>query len=318
MAEKRAFLIQSSGEMAKHETVTFSDRTYADEVCTHGYYRHETWDTKTRDEDFGKVRRGDYVLQYCTSDVETYPRQIRNMFEVVDVERIDDDIQKALAKGRITKEQAERLDKAPHVIRLRTHLVLNKGLELPLIRKWVEEGVLSRAMNNCGGRGFNICEVQWNDYEEIVEWNKSQPPEPGVTLGDMLEEEVRGYVASMPTISQMFGEEYNGYRLYREPDGRVTGELYDTGTVGVIDLLYQNDAGDFLVVELKRTEDTADKVVGQIARYLGWVSENLAGTKKVEGLLVARSASEELRYAVRALKHCKLLNYEIQFKFHSV
>jgi RecB family endonuclease NucS len=64
-------------------------------------------------------------------------------------------------------------------------------------------------------------------------------------------------------------------------------------------------------VELKRTEDTADRVVGQIARYLGWVSENLAGAKKVEGLLVARSASEELRYAARSLKHCKLFNYEI-------
>jgi hypothetical protein len=69
---------------------------------------------------------------------------------------------------------------------------------------------------------------------------------------------------------------------------------------------------------LKRTEDTADKAVGQVARYLGWVSEHLADTKKVEGLLVTRSASEELRYAVKALKHCKLLNYEIQFKFHSV
>jgi hypothetical protein len=134
MVEKRVFLIQSSGTMAEHETVTFSDRTYADEVRVHGYYRHETWDNKTRDQDFGKAKEGDYVLQYCTNDVETYPRQIRNIFEVVDVERIEDDIQKALARSRITKEQAERLGKAPHVIRLRTHLVLNKGLELPLIR----------------------------------------------------------------------------------------------------------------------------------------------------------------------------------------
>jgi RecB family endonuclease NucS len=69
------------------------------------------------------------------------------------------------------------------------------------------------------------------------------------------------------------------------------------------------------VVELKGTEDTPDKAVGQIARYIGWVQENVGKDKKVEGILVARSASEELKYATKALKQCKLFTYEIQFKF---
>ena len=104
--------------------------------------------------------------------------------------------------------------------------------------------------------------------------------------------------------------------MYSESDGRVTGELYDTKTVGQIDLLYQNANGDLLVVELKRTEDTPDKAVGQIARYIGWVQENIGKGKVVESILVARSASEELKYATRALKDCMLFTYEIQFKFN--
>ena len=318
MAEKQVFLIQSSGKAAEHISIAFSDRTYADEVTRHGYYRHEGWDTKTRDQDFGKVNVGDYVLHYCTTDVESFPGQIKNIYEVVAVERIDNDIEKALKKGKITKVEAEQLAKAPHVLKLRLQITLNKELELAVIRKWVQDGILSGAMNNCGRLGFNICKVDPEDFEKIIEWNKSQPPEPPTTLGAIMEEDLRHYIASQSTIESMFGENYKGYELYKVQDGRITGELYDTKTVGQIDLLYQNKTGDLLVIELKRTEDTSDSAVGQIARYLGWVRDNLGKTKKVEGLLVARSASEELKYAVKALKECKLFTYEIQFKFSHV
>jgi len=70
--------------------------------------------------------------------------------------------------------------------------------------------------------------------------------------------------------------------------------------------------------ELKRTEDTPDKAVGQIARYFGLVQENIGKGRSVESILVTRSASEELKYATRALKDCKLFAYEIQFKLDRV
>jgi len=318
MIQKQVFLVQSSGKPAEHATIAFSDRTYADEVTKHGYYRNDNWDTKTRDQDFGKVKVGDYVLHYCTNDVESFPGQIKNIYEVVALERIDADIEKALKKGKITEAEAEQLARSSHVLKLRLHMTLNKGLELAMIRKWVQDGILSGVMNNCGRLGFNICEVDPKDYDTIIEWNKSQPLEAPTTFGAILEEDLRRYIASRPTIESMFGEAYKGYQLYKEPDGRITGELYDTKTVGQIDLLYQNDKGDFLVIELKRTEDTPDKAVGQIARYLVWVLDNIGKTKKVEGLLVARSASEELKYATKALKNCKLCTYEIQFKFSHV
>jgi hypothetical protein len=318
MNKKRVFLIQSSGKPAEHRTTTFSDRTYADEVTKHNYYRHESWDIKTRDQDFGKAKVGDYILHYCTNDVESFPGQIKNIYEIIAIEGIDADIEKALDKKKITKEEAEQLKKFPHILRLRLHTILNRGLELAQIRTWVEEGVLSSAINNCGRLGFNIGEVDSKDYETIIEWNKTQPPTPSQPLGALLEEDLRQYIASLPTLEPVLGEQYKWYRLYKEPDGRITGELYDTKIVGQIDLLYQNENGDFLVIELKRTDDTSDKAVGQIARYLGWVHENLGRNKKVEGLLIARSASEELKYAINALRSCKLLTFEIQFKFTPV
>ena len=315
MSNKGAFLIQSSGKTAEHWTTSFPYRTYADEVIKHGYYRNESWDVKKRDQDFGKVNVGGYILHYCTNDVEDYPGQIKNIFEVVSIEKIEDDIEKALKIKKITKDEATNLAKSPHVIKLRLHTTLNKGLKLSLIRKWVQNGILSKAMNNCGRLGFNICEVDWKDYETIIEWNRNQPHEPPLALGAMLEEDLRHYIAGLPKLEPFFGENYKGYKLFQEPDGQITGELYDTKTIGQIDLLYQNEYGDLLVIELKRTEDTSDKAVGQIARYLGWVREHLANTKKAEGILVARSASEELHYAIKALKDCKFFTYEIQFKF---
>jgi hypothetical protein len=319
MANKQVFLIQSSGKAAQHTTITFPDRTYADEVIKHGYYRHESWHEKTRDQDFGKVKVGDYILHYCTTDVESYPGQIKNIYEVTAIEGIEDDIKKALKKGEMTEVDAERVARYPHILRLRLHITLNRGLELALIRKWIEEGALSTAFKSCGALGFNICQVDYKDYETIIEWNKNQPPEPSPSIGASLEEEdLRRYIASMQTLESMFGEYYKGYILYKEQDGKTTGELYDTKTVGIIDLLYQNDTGNILVIELKRTEDTPDKAVGQIARYLGWVQENLGRNRKIEGLLVARSASEELKYAVKALKDCRLFTYEIQFRFNQV
>ena len=315
--DKDVFLIQSSGKQAEHATVTFTDRTYADEVIKHHYYRHETWDIKPRDQDFGKVKVGDYIIQYCTTDVESCPGQIRHIYEVVSVENIDDDVDEALKKGQITPEEAERLRKYPHVLKLKKILTLKRGLTLSQIRGWVQEGNLSSAMNNCGRIGFNICKIDWKDFEAIKEWNEEQHPEPPSLLGSLLEEDLRQYIANSPSLAPLFGEEYAGYRLYTE-NGQIVGELYDTGVIGQIDLLYQNDTGDFLVIELKRTDDTADKAVGQIARYIGWVQENIGKSKNVKGLLVVRSASEELKYAVKALKNCELFTFEIQFKFSRV
>ena len=58
-SERRYFLVQSTGNRAHHWTRRFEDRTYAEELQRHHYYRHDAWQTGKKDQDFGQVRAGD-------------------------------------------------------------------------------------------------------------------------------------------------------------------------------------------------------------------------------------------------------------------
>lgn len=280
-----------------------------------GYYRNDDWDVKKRDQDFGKARVGDYVLAYYTGDVEESPSQVRYIYEITGIERIpNEQIQKTLEQGKIKEEEANRLREKPHILRLKVHQMLQRGLELALIRKWVGEGKLSKNMNNCGIVGFNICQVSLEDYKTIIEWDKEAPVI--VSLPEPYEEMLRQYIVKKSiadkSLSKILDERYKDYKLYEDSNGK-TGELYNT-PIGQIDILYHNEkTGDFLVVELKRTSETSDDAVGQIARYIGWAQENLAKQHGVQGIIISQSASEELKYAVKAIRDCGFAVYEVRF-----
>ncbi|MCK4481735.1 EVE domain-containing protein [Candidatus Bathyarchaeota archaeon] len=312
MEEKGVFLIQQSGKIAEHYTAEFQDRTYAEEAIKYGYYRNDAWDIKKRDQDFGKIKVGDYILAYYTGDVGESPSRISRIYEVTRIENIpDEEIKNAVTQDKISSNEADQLKKNPHILRLKMHRRLKRGLELSLIRQWVEESRLSINMNNCGKLGFNICEVSYEDCKTIIEWDEKEPEV--VALPEPYEEMLRTYVVSKP-LEETLGPQYGRFKLYEDAEGR-TGELYNT-PIGQIDILYRNkETGDFLVVELKRTEDTSDCAAGQIARYTGWVKENLAKERMVCGLIIAHSASEQLKYALKALKNCKFATYEVAFKF---
>ncbi len=71
--------------------------------------------------------------------------------------------------------------------------------------------------------------------------------------------------------------------------------------VNAIDVLgYRPDEREWWVIELKHGR-AADDVVGQVSRYLGWVSEEWARRDETaRGAIVVREAEPKLRYAVRA------------------
>lgn len=76
----------------------------------------------------------------------------------------------------------------------------------------------------------------------------------------------------------------------------LIGRQYPT-TVGPIDLLGKDrKTGQYVVVELKKGR-SADKVFGQLSRYMGWVKKNLAGGGEVAGAIVAAQIDEKLRAA---------------------
>jgi hypothetical protein len=89
--------------------------------------------------------------------------------------------------------------------------------------------------------------------------------------------------------------------------------------VGRLDFLCSDRLTDALiVVELKRGRPS-DKVVGQAARYIGYVRTHLAKPgQPVQGLIVAHDADDPLRYAVAAFPGLQLMTYEVTFQLKAV
>jgi restriction system protein len=78
-------------------------------------------------------------------------------------------------------------------------------------------------------------------------------------------------------------------------------------------LCVDENTGDFVVVELKRGKNS-DTVVGQLARYMMWVTENLAKPgQKVRGIISAKEADEGLRLAVRIDAAISIKTYRVSF-----
>jgi hypothetical protein len=103
--------------------------------------------------------------------------------------------------------------------------------------------------------------------------------------------------------------------LYRDSSGRL-GKEYPTA-VGPIDILAVDKGGNFFVFELKLGRG-ADRVLGQLARYMGWVKTNLARDTEVNGVVVAQTIDEKLRYAARVMSRITLLEYEVDFRVREV
>ena len=102
-------------------------------------------------------------------------------------------------------------------------------------------------------------------------------------------------------------------KIWQGSDGRNGHQLVTP--VGRMDFLcVDKSANALVVVELKRGRPS-DKVVGQTARYMGWVKANLVTTgQTVEGLIVARRSDDSLGYAVSAVPGLRLMTYELDFR----
>lgn len=105
--------------------------------------------------------------------------------------------------------------------------------------------------------------------------------------------------------------------LWTGPNGE-TGHQLHTG-IGILDFLCRDSISNALVVvELKRGRPS-DRVVGQIARYMGWVRHHIAASEQlVEGIIVAHGYDENLGYAAMALPGLSVLTYEVTFSLHAV
>lgn len=122
-----------------------------------------------------------------------------------------------------------------------------------------------------------------------------------------LESHLRDYLARNLTNNADFGTPMS---VYSSPDGR-DGVEFQTD-VGPIDILAKTPEGDFHVFELKLGRG-ADVALGQLLRYMGWVSQHLANGKKVFGVILAAEISEKLKYAGTQVPNVRLMEYDLRF-----
>lgn len=81
--------------------------------------------------------------------------------------------------------------------------------------------------------------------------------------------------------------------------------------VNAIDLLgFEPGARRWWVFELKRGR-SADAVVGQVSRYLGWIAEDRRGHREsAVGAIIVKRADPKLRYAVKAHERLSLWEFD--------
>jgi hypothetical protein len=122
-----------------------------------------------------------------------------------------------------------------------------------------------------------------------------------------LEYQLRDFLASNLSTIPINGSRL---RLFVDATGRDGVEF--PSAVGPIDILAVDDQDSFFVFELKRA-NSPDRAIGQLARYMGWVQQTIGTGRKVFGVIVAKSISENLRYAASIVPNVRLFEYEVEF-----
>ena len=250
-------------------------------------YQNPKWSSKPRDKDHGNVKVGDLILMYFAGAAIDYKKQLRMVYRVTKVSQRNIEFQ--------LKQEQEILP----------------PLALDQIRENVRNKTLNDVFLNCGRQGFNISKIEYDDYEKVLLLSKTLPP-ASIIVGaeDILED----FIVNNWNPTIYFGKEYSGLKILEDRAGNLVGQQFDTKTVGIIDILCRDKQGDYVVIEIKRGSETSDAVIGQLARYMGWVRQNLAKNNSVTGIVIAGGHDEKLRYAIKAIPNSFLATYEMSFQ----
>ena len=152
--------------------------------------------------------------------------------------------------------------------------------------------ILEEVKNKIGLR--NYMEVNFVLYLQSVEEDEDEAVLPFGSVG--LEKDLENYIVANPEIIE------SGLTLVKQQ--------YST-PVGIIDILFKDSQGKYLVVETKKGLES-DKVIEQISRYVGYLEH--AENKSARGLIIVSDADDRLRYGLYALSgKVKLKYYKVSF-----
>lgn len=127
-----------------------------------------------------------------------------------------------------------------------------------------------------------------------------------------LESHLRDYLAR--NLGSLTG--FDGKLSLYEHDDHRNGVEFQTD-VGSIDILAISDLNELYVFELKLGRG-ADVALGQILRYMGWITEHLANGRKVHGVIVAEDICKKLKYAATLVNQVRLMEYALKFDVKTV
>lgn len=149
-------------------------------------------------------------------------------------------------------------------------------------------------------------------------YEKGRDPTPISALTPVIEETEEAPISA----SQEFAYEHDlrdylarnlhilepGLRPYSEEG--ITGVEFPVGG-RFIDILAVDRAGDYVVIELKVSKGY-DRTVGQLMRYVNWIKLHHAEPgRKVRGMIVAQTISEDLKLACYYQPDLSLFEYKL-------
>lgn len=258
-------------------------------ILQNGRYVNKDWRSRTKDKDHGEVKVGDLILVYFAGQAIDFQKQLRQVYKVEEVLR-------------------------DHREFIFEHELELNPITLDTIREKVKEGFLSKDFLKCGRIGVNICKISYSEYQKVLQLSSGLPPTPHVIGSEGVLED---FLISNWRPGKFFGSEFSDLEVLKDSGGEIIGQQYDTRVIGIIDLLcIDKNTGEYCVLELKKGSESSDDVVGQLARYMGWVKANLAKGKKVNGIIVSGGFDEKLRYAVDVIPNVHIAIYEMQFNIH--
>jgi endonuclease len=126
-----------------------------------------------------------------------------------------------------------------------------------------------------------------------------------------LEYQLRDFLASNISTIPIGGKRL---RLFIDASGR-DGVEFPTA-VGPIDILATDDKGSFFCIRTE-TREQPRPAIGQLAPYMGWVQRTIGKDGQIFGVVVAKSISENLRYAALMVPNVYLYEYEVEFHLRS-
>jgi Endonuclease NucS C-terminal domain len=164
-------------------------------------------------------------------------------------------------------------------------------------------------------------EARHGTFDEFGEPRESSQPAAQPEFGSDPAADAPAGEAAMEFLLENYLEDFLASNWPRIDWGRPL-EIYDGGTghqfstpVGRLDFLCRDvSTGALVAVELKRGRPT-DQVVGQLARYMGWLRQHFAAPgQSVEGIIVAHDIDPKLQYAATAVPGTTVMAYEITFR----